>query len=216
MARADEQKPLDDKAEQSDESVWSAGRAAENDQEMAKGEKLAGARDAGDEQSFVHLAEKLFDARSTRPREGSRRKGPRRFGPIMSPRTSEYEAALVADIRQIIREELRPVQALLQSIADGSREPMAAPDGADEMLTVEQVAEAVKVAATTVRMWIHSGQLRAIRPGVGRGPGRTFRVSRADLEQFLESVQERVTDSDADARKEAAKIVAIVASKRKT
>ena len=75
----------------------------------------------------------------------------------------------------------------------------------------------MKVAATTVRMWIHSGHLRAIRPGVGRkGEGRTFRVARADLEQFLESVQERVTDSDADARNEAAKIVALVASKRKT
>jgi excisionase family DNA binding protein len=183
---------------------------------MAKGEKLAGAGDAADEESVVHLVGKLFDVPTTRLREGSRRKGPRRFGPIMSPRTSEYEAALISDIRQIIREELRPVQALLQSIAEGSRQPSAAPDSPDEMLTVDQVAEAVKVAATTVRMWIHSGQLRAIRPGVGRGPGRTFRVSRADLEQFLQSVQERVTDSDADARKEAAKIVAIVASKRKT
>ena len=66
-------------------------------------------------------------------------------------------------------------------------------------------------------MWIHSGQLRAIRPGVGRkGEGRTFRVSRADSSSSSSPVQERVTDSDADARKEAAKIVAIVASKRKT
>lgn len=183
---------------------------------MANGEKLANAEDVGDEPHIVRLVEKLFDAPASRSGEGSRRKGPRRFGPMMSPRTSDYEAALIADIRQIIREELRPVQALLQSIADGSRQPAPATFTPDEMLTVDEVAESVKVAATTVRMWIHSGQLRAIRPGVGRGPGRTFRVSRVDLEQFLQSVQERVTDSDADARKEAAKILAIVASKRKT
>jgi excisionase family DNA binding protein len=183
---------------------------------MGNGEKFANAGDVGDEGRVVHIVEKLFETPATGSREGSRRKGPRRFGPIMSPRTSEYEAALLADIRQIIREELRPVQALLQSMADGSRQPAPAAATAEEMLTVDQVAEAVKVAATTVRMWIHSGQLRAIRPGVGRGPGRTFRVARADLEQFIESVQERVTDSDADARKEAAKILAIVASKRKT
>lgn len=183
---------------------------------MANGEKLANAGDVGDERRVVHLVEEQFDAPATGSREGSRRKGRRRFGPIMSPRTSEYEAALLTDIRQIIREELRPLQALLQSVAEGSRPPAPAASSPDEMLTVDQVAEAVKVAATTVRMWIHSGQLRAIRPGVGRGPGRTFRVARADLEQFLESVQERVTDSDAEARKEAAKILAIVASKRKT
>jgi len=134
----------------------------------------------------------------------------------MSPRTSEFTTALIEDIQQIVREELRPLQTMLQSIADSVRKPSAATDSPEEMLTVEQVAEAVKVAATTVRMWIHSGQLRAIRPGVGRGPGRTYRISRTDLEHFLESVQGRITDSDADIRKEAAKIVAIVASRRKT
>jgi len=183
---------------------------------MANGEKLANAGDVGDERRVVHIVEESVEARAAPSPAGSRRNGPRRFRPIMSPRTSEYEAALLADIRQIIREELRPVQALLQSMADGSRQLAPETSSPDEMLTVDQVAEAVKVAATTVRMWIHSGQLRAIRPGVGRGPGRTFRVARADLEQFLQSVQERVTDSDADARKEAAKIVAIVASRRKT
>jgi len=100
--------------------------------------------------------------------------------------------------------------------AESMRQPATATADADELLTVEQVAETVKVATTTVRMWIHSGQLHAIRPGVGRGPGRTFRIARADLEQFLGSVQERVTDSEADIRTEAEKIVAIVASRRKT
>ena len=183
---------------------------------MAKGEKLANAADVGDERGVVRLVEKMLDAQPAHSREGSRRKGPWRLRPIMSPTASQWTSGLVDEIQRIVREELRPVQTLLQSIAESARQPAAATSDADEMLTVEQVAESVKVAATTVRMWIHSGQLRAIRPGVGRGPGRTFRISRADLEQFLGSVQERVTDSDADIRKEAAKIVAIVASRRKT
>jgi excisionase family DNA binding protein len=66
-------------------------------------------------------------------------------------------------------------------------------------MTVGQVAETVKVAATTVRMWIHSGKLRASRPGIGRGQGRTFRISRANLKEFVASVQERVPDSEAEA-----------------
>jgi excisionase family DNA binding protein len=182
---------------------------------MRKGRQLADA-DAGDNQAVNDFGSAAPDAKPTPIEKASHPEGTWRLGPIMSPRTSEYEAALLADIRGMVREELRPVQELLQSLADAGRQRAVATTSADEMLTVDQVAEAVKVAATTVRMWIHTGQLRAIRPGVGRGgQGRTFRVSRADLEQFLGSVQERVTDADADARKEAAKIVAIVASKRK-
>jgi excisionase family DNA binding protein len=184
---------------------------------MTKGEKLVDAADYGDEHAADRLVTERLDARPARSGGESRREAPWRFGPIMSPRTSDLLAAVLEEIHQMIRDELRPVQTLLQSITDTGRQPSAATDNPEEMLTVEQVAETVKVAGTTVRKWIHSGQLRAIRPGVGqKGEGRTFRVSRADLEQFLESVQERVSDSDADARKEAAKIVAIVASKRKT
>ena len=183
---------------------------------MARGEKLADAGDVGGERGLIYLVEKLLDVQPARSEDGSRRKGPWRLGPIMSPRTSEFTAALIEDIQQIVREELRPLQTMLQSIAYSVRKSPATTDSPEEMLTVEQVAETVKMAATTVRMWIHSGQLRAIRPGVGRGPGRTYRISRTDLDQFLASVQDRVTDSDADIRKEAAKIVAIVASRRKT
>jgi excisionase family DNA binding protein len=86
----------------------------------------------------------------------------------------------------------------------------------DELMTVGQVAESVEVAATTVRMSIHSGRLRAIRPGVGRGPGRTSRISRADLKEFVAWVQERVPESRADKRKAAAKISESVARGRKT
>ena len=183
---------------------------------MAKGEKLADTADHGEEMAAVSFGAKRLGPRRAASEKESRREGTWRLGPIMSPRTSELVAAVIDDIQQIVRDELRTVHAQLQAIADAVRQQATPSTNPDEMMTVDQVAEAVKVIPATVRMWIHSGQLRAIRPGVGRGPGRTFRISRADLNQFLESVQEHVTDSDADARKEAAKIVAIVASKRKT
>ena len=148
--------------------------------------------------------------------DGSRRKGPWRLAP-MPPRTQELAGALLDDIQQIVREELRPLHALIQSIADGARRPEStAGSDPNELLTVDQVAEAVKVIPATVRTWIHSGKLRAIRPGVGRGPGRTFRIARGDLQNFLESVRERVTDSEVDVHEEAKKILAIVARRRKT
>ena len=57
---------------------------------------------------------------------------------------------------------------------------------------------------------------QTVRVGRG-GQGRTFPGLAGGLDQFLYvRFVERVTDSDAEARKEAAKIVAIVVSKRKT
>lgn len=106
----------------------------------------------------------------------------------MGPRTSEIGAALVEDIRQIVREELRIVLTQLDTITDAVRKLSTSTANPDELMTVPQVAEEMKVAPTTVRMWIHMGKLRAIRPGVGRGPGRTFRISRADLKEFVDSV----------------------------
>jgi excisionase family DNA binding protein len=100
--------------------------------------------------------------------------------------------------RQIVRAELRTVHTQLEAIADAVRQLSTADANPDELMTVKQVAETAKVAATTVRMWIHSGKLRAIRPGVGRGPGRTFRISRADLKEFVASVRERVPESEAE------------------
>ncbi len=88
----------------------------------------------------------------------------------------------------------------LEAIAGALRELSSAGANPDELMTVGQVAESLNVAATTVRMWIHSGKLRAIRPGVRRRPGRTFRISRADLKEFLASLQERVPASEADTR----------------
>lgn len=45
--------------------------------------------------------------------------------------------------------------------------------------TTHEVAELLKVTETTVRAWIHDGELRAIRLG------REFRVAVKDLEAFV-------------------------------
>ena len=59
----------------------------------------------------------------------------------------------------------------------------------DELLTVGQVADEMQVIPGTVRGWIQSGALRAIRPGDGLEPGRTYRVRRADLQAFVEAMR---------------------------
>lgn len=46
-------------------------------------------------------------------------------------------------------------------------------------LTTHEIAELLKVSEATIRTWIHSGQLRAVRFG------REFRVSHKDLEAFV-------------------------------
>jgi excisionase family DNA binding protein len=51
----------------------------------------------------------------------------------------------------------------------------------DEVLTVHEIAEALKVNQQTVRNWIDAGDLAAIRVGK-----RRVRVRRRDLEAFLD------------------------------
>ena len=48
----------------------------------------------------------------------------------------------------------------------------------EEMLTIRQVADELKVHYETVRGWIQSGELVAL--DIGRG----YRISRIDLEDF--------------------------------
>jgi len=103
----------------------------------------------------------------------------------------------------------------LDAIADAVRKLSTSAANPGELMTVPQVAEAMKVAPTPLRMWIHSGRLRAIRPGVGRGPGRTFRISRADLREFVDSVLGRVPESETDTRKVAANIMASIGRSQK-
>ena len=49
-----------------------------------------------------------------------------------------------------------------------------------EMLTVEEVAEMMKVNIRTVRAWVLSGELPRIRIGK-----REYRISKADLRAFI-------------------------------
>jgi excisionase family DNA binding protein len=55
----------------------------------------------------------------------------------------------------------------------------------DEMLTVEEVAKMLKVHVKTVRNWINSGELKAM--DIGRG----YRVSRSDLQEFIDRRKNR-------------------------
>ena len=50
----------------------------------------------------------------------------------------------------------------------------------EQLLTVEQVAKQVQVHVETVRVWIRRGELVAINIG------NEYRISRADLNDFLE------------------------------
>jgi excisionase family DNA binding protein len=52
------------------------------------------------------------------------------------------------------------------------------------VLTVDEVAEALKVRPEAVRRWLRSGRLRGFRPG-GKKTG--WRIRRSDLDQFIES-----------------------------
>jgi excisionase family DNA binding protein len=150
------------------------------------------------------------------PATGHAPTGTWRSGPTLAPRTSEFANALAQDIQQIVREELRSVHLLLQSIADSARRPAAAPPSPNEFLTVDQAAESVNVTPATVRSWIHSGKLHAIRPSAGNRPGRTYRIARGALAQFLAGAEQPAPEREVDIPTEAARIVEIVARKRKT
>jgi excisionase family DNA binding protein len=58
-----------------------------------------------------------------------------------------------------------------------------------EWLTVEEIAQQLKMHVDTVRGWIRDGKLKATRFG------RDYRVKREDFDKF---VQERTTPGDTD------------------
>ena len=55
-----------------------------------------------------------------------------------------------------------------------------------EYLTPEQIAEQLAVTPSTVRRWIRSGAL----PAVKAGP-RVWRISKADLDEYLQRARNR-------------------------
>src|SRR6185312_11721300 len=110
------------------------------------------AAEAGDDQTVSDLGRPAFGAKPNPPEKASDREGPWRLGPIMSPRTSDFStAALLEDLRQIVREEVRALQqAILQALTDSARTLPTDAAIPDEQLTVEQVAEAMHVIPATV------------------------------------------------------------------
>src|SRR4029079_6660934 len=100
------------------------------------------------------------------------------------------EAALRELLRDVVRDELRHLrEEMLEAIRAHDSPPPKNEPNPEELLTVEQVAQLLKVIPDTVRTWIQSGALRASRPGNGTRPGRKYRVRRADLEAFVAASQ---------------------------
>jgi len=58
----------------------------------------------------------------------------------------------------------------------------------DELLTVDEVAERLKLHPETIRRWIRSRKLRAIRLGATRSG---YRVRMSEVERLLNSDQEQ-------------------------
>lgn len=78
-------------------------------------------------------------------------------------------AALPAGDRPVIRQGATPAEGRLAS--------------RDELLTVPEVAERLKLAPRTIRKWIAAGELPATR--LGAGDKRPVRVSLAALDQYV-------------------------------
>src|SRR5205814_5905575 len=100
------------------------------------------------------------------------------------------EAALRELMRDVVRDELRHLrEEMLEAIrAHDGPHPKNEPNP-EELLTVAQVAQLLKVIPDTVRTWIQSGALTASRPGDGARPGRKYRVRRVDLDAFVAASQ---------------------------
>jgi excisionase family DNA binding protein len=93
-------------------------------------------------------------------------------------------------VRDVVRDELRHFrEEMLEAIRAHDVLPQMNEPNPDELLTVEQVAQLLKVIPDTVTTWIQSGALTASRPGDGARPGRKYRVRRVDLDAFVASSQ---------------------------
>ena len=63
----------------------------------------------------------------------------------------------------------------------------------DEMLTADEVAKIMKVSIKTVRKWVRTGELATIPIGT-----REYRISRRDLNAFIEEQRKKRHQSDPD------------------
>jgi len=119
-------------------------------------------------------------------------------------------------VREIVRDEIRPLREEMRSAVAASETRVTTDSSSPDLLTVEQVAAALKVTEATIRTWIKSGALRASRPSAGDKPGRVYRIWPADLEAFVAAAKSPGTGAETNIRAEAASIVALAAHRRKT
>jgi excisionase family DNA binding protein len=118
-------------------------------------------------------------------------------------------------VRELVRDELRPIRDELRAISNALQVGRSSSDARRaDFLTVEQVAATMKVTQSTVRTWIKSGALRASRPTNTDKLGRIFRVSRSDLDTFVDGATKPGPKREIDIKAEAARIVASLSRNR--
>jgi excisionase family DNA binding protein len=118
-------------------------------------------------------------------------------------------------LREIVRDEIRPLREELRSTIDATKRTTEGRSGSSAFLTVEDVAEMMKVTQATVRSWIKAGTLAASRPAGGNGSGRLYRVARVDLDAFVRGGMGSLGDGRQDIKGEAADIVTLALHRRK-
>jgi excisionase family DNA binding protein len=62
----------------------------------------------------------------------------------------------------------------------------------EEWLTIEEIAEELRVSEETVRRWIRTKQLKAL--SIGRG----YRIRRKDFEDFLDRRSTEIEETEED------------------
>jgi excisionase family DNA binding protein len=126
------------------------------------------------------------------------------------------DTALRDLVREIIRDEIRPLQEQLRFVIEVAAKGRPANESAEgAYLTVEQVAATMNVTEATVRTWIKSGALTASRPSAGEKVGRVYRVCRADLDAFTAGARSPIAQEHEDIKAEAANIVTLATHRRK-
>jgi excisionase family DNA binding protein len=127
------------------------------------------------------------------------------MGRKRADRVLGVEAALRELVRDVVRDELRHFrEEMIEAIRAHDRVPPMNEPAPDELLTIEQVAQLLKVIPDTVRTWIQAGALRASRPGNGARPGRKYRVRRVDLDAFVAASQRAPASQEVVSAAEAA------------
>ena len=118
-------------------------------------------------------------------------------------------------LREIVRDEIRPLREELRSTIGAAQRATESRSSVSEFLTVEDVAEMMKVTEATVRSWIKVGTLAASRPAAGNSNGRLYRVARVDLDAFVRGGKCLVGSGRQDIKGEAADIVTLALHRRK-